>query len=661
MLLNLFQVQTSDKELAMAVRVALLKALFESPQSLSIGAFLGCAMAGLTAFLSPSPWIVGSAILVALTGIARVVIVALFKSGSADDNTATWEFIYEAGALAYAGAVGMLTFFTIVFVDDIRLHLMTATMSTAWAAGATGHNTGRPLMAVGMLLACAFPLSVALLVNPSLPNILLSLANLLFIAVIIDITLRTYKTVLEAFIDKQEKLRLATVYEKLSKTDPLTGIDNRTTLKLNLEHLLAADNKTIGVFWLDLDRFKQINDSLGHNAGDVILHAVASRLALAAYPDGKLARFGGDEFIIAKPVDSTDEAIALAEQICHVLNDPVVVDNVPVDISVSIGIAISGDGCTADEMLRHADMALYEAKSGGRDCVRLFDPEMERRLLNSKQIERDLKRAIANDELDVYFQPVIDLKSMQVRSFEALVRWHHPVNGDVPPSIFIPIAETSNSIGAITEWVMMRACACAAKWPNDIAVAVNISAALLTNRELPTMVSETLLRTGLPPRRLNLEITETALVEDHADTRAVLENLKALGASLSLDDFGTGYSSLSLLCRYRFDVIKIDRSFLANVHRHSEARAVIQAISSLASSLDLTVVAEGIETLDQLIYITDHGCAAAQGYYFARPMPGDRVVDYLNMAQRELSSLSANLRRRSEGEAVSGIPHSRVA
>jgi diguanylate cyclase (GGDEF)-like protein len=659
MLLNLFRVQTSDEELAMAVRVALLKALFASRLSLAIGAMLGASMAWLSSYLCPSPWIIGCSILLTLTGIARVASFGLFRPGSADDNAAKWEFIYEAGALSYAALAGMLTFFTVIFADDIRLHLMTAVMSTGYAAGAAGRNTGRPGIAVGQLVACALPLSIALLVNPSLPSVLLSLSNLLFIAVIVDITLRTYKTVLEAFIDKQEKLRLATVYEKLSKTDPLTGIDNRTTLKRNLEHLLAADNKTIGVFWLDLDRFKQINDSLGHNAGDVILHAVASRLALAAYPDGKLARFGGDEFIIAKPVDSAEEAITLAEQICQVLNDPVVVDNVPVDISVSIGISISGDGCKADEMLRHADMALYEAKSGGRDCVRLFDPEMERRLLNSKQIERDLKRAIANDELDVYFQPVIDLKSMQVKSFEALVRWHHPVNGDVPPSIFIPIAETSNSIGAITEWVMMRACACAAKWPNDIAIAVNISPALLTHRELPTMVSETLLRTGLPPRRLNLEITETALVEDHADTRAVLENLKALGASLSLDDFGTGYSSLSLLCRYRFDVIKIDRSFLANVHRHSEARAVIQAISSLASSLDLTVVAEGIETLDQLIYITDHGCAAAQGYYFARPMPADRVSDYLSMAQRELGSLSANLRKRSESEAVPGI--SRVA
>jgi diguanylate cyclase (GGDEF)-like protein len=506
---------------------------------------------------------------------------------------------------------------------------------------------------VGQLLACGLPLSIACLVHPTLSSIVLSLSNLLFMVVIIDITLRTYKTVLEAFIDKQEKLRLAIVYEKLSKTDPLTGIDNRTTLKANLERLLADDGRDVGVFWLDLDRFKQINDTLGHNSGDVILHTVACRLAKLAKPDGHLARFGGDEFIIVKPVANVRAAESFAERITDVLRDPIQIDIGPVDINASIGIALSSSSRVADELLRHADVALYEAKAGGRNCLRVFDPEMERRLLESKQIERDLKRAIANDELEVYYQPVVDLKSLRVKSFEALLRWHHPTNGMVPPSIFIPIAETSNSIGPITEWVLRQACAEAVKWGDDIAIAVNISPAILSNRELPFMVSETLLRTGLRPKRLHLEITETALVEDNPDTRIVLESLKGLGASLSLDDFGTGYSSLSLLCRYRFDAIKIDRSFLANVHEHSESRAVIQAISSLAQSLDLTVVAEGIETLDQLIYIYDHGCAAGQGYYFSRPMPAGKVAAYLDGSERELSALSSSL---SQGQRTIPAP-----
>jgi diguanylate cyclase (GGDEF)-like protein len=652
MLLNLFRVRTSDDDLAKAVRVALLKALFASRASLIIGAFSGTAMSALVIYNCPSPWLIVCGTLLILTGIARAASFGMFRPGSADASEMKWELIYQSGALVYAILLGMMTFLTILISDDLRLHLMTAATSTGYAASAAGRNTGRPMVAVGQLLACALPLSVVLLMRPSFPNVFLSIFNLLYITVVIDITLRTYKTILEAFIDRQEKLRLATVYERLSKTDPLTGIDNRTTLKRNLEILLEKNEGTIAVLWLDLDRFKQINDTLGHNAGDEILHSVASRLATLAYPSGKLARFGGDEFIIAVPVTDAQDALALADRVRFSLSEPVELEHAPVDIGVSIGLSISNERSTADELLRHADVALYEAKAHGRNCVRLFDPEMERRLLNSKQIEHDLKRAIANEELEVYYQPVVDLKSLRVKSFEALLRWHHPVNGSVPPSLFIPIAEASGSIGAITEWVLMEACKEAATWPNDLAVAVNISPALLTMRGLPTMVSETLLRTGLPPRRLNLEITETALVEDNPDTKIVLESLKNLGASLSLDDFGTGYSSLSHLCRYRFDAIKIDRSFLANVHQHSESRAVIQAISSLASSLELTVVAEGIETFDQLMYIYDHGCAAGQGYYFAKPMPGREVPTYLERAERERAALAASLVGREDAEVA---------
>jgi EAL domain-containing protein (putative c-di-GMP-specific phosphodiesterase class I) len=282
-------------------------------------------------------------------------------------------------------------------------------------------------------------------------------------------------------------------------------------------------------------------------------------------------------------------------------------------------------------------VALYEAKAAGRNCIRLFDPEMERRLLENKQIETDLKKALANKEMEVHYQPVVDLADFRIKGFEALLRWHHPVNGSVPPSLFIPIAETSHSISPITEWVLMESCVEAMRWPGDITVAVNISAVLLTDRTLPNMVSDTLLKSGLPPRRLHLEITETALLADDPDVRYVLDMLKRIGTSLSLDDFGTGFSSLSHLCRYRFDSIKIDRSFLNNVESRSESRAVIQAVSGLASSLDLTVVAEGIETFEQLQYVVKQGCSAGQGYFFAKPMPASAVLPYLSTADDELA------------------------
>jgi len=644
MLLNVFRVATRDEELSKAVRSALLDALFASKASLVIGLFIGGSMAGIIVWSAPNPWLIGCAALLLLSGLSRVITFGMFRPGSGVNNK--WEILYHAGAWSYAALMGQMSFLTVLLSDNISHHLLAATMSTGYAAGAAGRNTGRPFIAVGQLVLCSLPLSIALLFKPSASNILLSVANLLFILVVIDITLQTYKTVLAAFVDRQEKLRLATVYEKLSKTDPLTGIDNRVTLKANLETLLRSGTTTVAVLWLDLDRFKQINDTLGHAAGDVVLHAVAARLRKLAGERGMLARFGGDEFILVVPIAGAEAALAFGEDVRRTVSEPESADGVTIDFSASIGLSISAPGQqSADELLRHADVALYEAKAKGRNCVVVFDPEMEERLLKNKQIENDLKRAIPNGELELYFQPIVDLKTGKVNSFEALLRWHHPVHGGIPPGLFIPIAEATHQIDAITEWVLDVACAAAAKWPDDISVCVNISPPLLKARKLPPMVLEALLKHGLQPRRLELEITESVLVEDNPNVRVVLDGFQKLGIRLSLDDFGTGYSSLSYLCRYRFDVIKIDRSFTSDVYRSSEARAVVQAISTLADSLDLTVIAEGIETQQQLDYIRSQGCAEGQGYLFARPMPLREVDDYLKRPVFTLDNVEAATER----------------
>jgi len=655
MLLNVFRVATRDEELSKAVRSALLDALFASKASLIIGLFIGGSMAGIIVYSAPNPWLIGCAILLMLSGLSRVVTFGMFRPGSGVNSK--WEILYHAGAWSYAALMGQMAFLTVLLSDNISHHLLAATMSTGYAAGAAGRNTGRPYIAVGQLVLCSLPLSVALLFEPSASNILLSVANLLFILVVIDITLQTYKTVLAAFVDRQEKLRLATVYEKLSKTDPLTGIDNRVTLKANLETLLRSGLTTVAVLWLDLDRFKQINDTLGHAAGDVVLHAVAARLRKLAGESGMLARFGGDEFILVVPIAGAEAALAFGEEVRRTVSEPESADGVTIDFSASIGLSISAPGQqSADELLRHADVALYEAKAKGRNCVVVFDPEMEERLLKNKQIENDLKRAIPNGELELYYQPIVDLKSGKVNSFEALLRWHHPVHGGIPPGLFIPIAESTHQIDAITEWVLDAACAAASKWPDHISVCVNISPPLLKARKLPPMVLEALLKHGLQPRRLELEITESVLVEDNPNVRVVLDGFQKLGIRLSLDDFGTGYSSLSYLCRYRFDVIKIDRSFTSDVYRSSEARAVVQAISTLADSLDLTVIAEGIETQQQLDYIRSQGCAEGQGYLFARPMPLREVEDYLRRPEFTLDNVdeaAERVRLISDGSATS--------
>ncbi|MET0365287.1 MAG: EAL domain-containing protein, partial [Sphingobium sp.] len=545
MLRSVLNSWTDDHDLRTAVRVALLKALFASRASLIVGAGLGIALASVVAWYCPSPWLIGCGLLLAVVGILRVVSFGLFKPGHADRHAWKWEIVYQAGAIAFALLVGMETLLTILISGDLRLHVLTAFMSTGYAAGAAGRNTGRPVLALLQLHICALPLTIAMLIQPSLPGMIVAIGNLLYIAVIADITLRTYQTVLEAYIDRQEKLRLAKVYEKLSKTDPLTGIDNRTTLKDNLDVLLSQNLHRVAVLWLDLDRFKQINDTLGHGSGDVVLHTVAARLKSIIGTRGTIARFGGDEFVLVLSVTGGDEAVAIAESVITAINAPIDLGHMQVDVSASVGISLSDNGIEGDELLRHADVALYEAKAAGRRCVKLFDPEMERLLLQNKQIERDLKHALDNDEMAVYFQPVVCLETLRVKSFEALLRWRHPEAGHVPPSVFIPIAETTHSIKPITEWVLKQSCLQAVQWPEDVAVAVNISAVCLSDRTLPSLVATTLLTTGIPPRRLHLEITETALLADDPDIKFVLEALKGLGVSLSLDDFGTGYSSLS--------------------------------------------------------------------------------------------------------------------
>jgi len=643
-LLNVFRVATRDEELRKAVRSALLDALYASKLSLIIGLFIGTSMVAIVCYDTPSPWLIVCAVMLSLTGLGRVVTFGMFKPGSGVHSK--WDILYHGGAWLYAGLMGQFTFLTILLTSNSSLHMLTAVTSTGYAAGAASRNTGRPLIAIGLLFLCSLPMSIALLIKWSFLNLLLSITNLLFIMVVIDITLQTYKTVLTAFIDREEKLRLTTVYEKLSKTDPLTGIDNRVTLKANLDALLRSGKTTVAVLWLDLDRFKQINDTLGHAAGDVVLHAVAARLKKLAGEQGKIARFGGDEFIVVVPVAGAEAALAFGEEVRRTISQPEASDGTTIDFSASIGLSISTPGQqSADDLLRHADVALYEAKAKGRNCVVIFDPEMEERLLKNKQIENDLKRAIPNGELELYFQPIVDLKSGHVASFEALLRWHHPVHGGIPPGLFIPIAEATGQIDAITEWVLDAACAAAAKWPEDISVCVNISPPLLKARKLPPMVLEALLKHGLQPRRLELEITESVLVEDNPNVRVVLDGFQKLGIRLSLDDFGTGFSSLSYLCRYRFDVIKIDRSFTSDVYRSSEARAVVQAISTLADSLDLTVVAEGIETQQQLDYIRSQGCAEGQGYYFARPMPLGDVKDFLARPDFDFDNVDAAAER----------------
>jgi len=629
MRLNIFEIRSKDLALGRAVRDELISVLYASRASMAIGAALGFATAAATAYYCPSVWVEIAGTLLALCGAFRVVSFGFFSPGSSNANMRRWELLYEAGALGYAGLLGLLTGLVLVTSPDPRLQMMMGILATGYGAGAAGRNTGKPFIAIGQLLLCCLPLVIGLLAHPTPISILVAVATTLFALVIVDVTLLTYQTVLKAFVERQEKLALADGFEKLSKTDHLTGIDNRATLCQILEHVLDTQDITIGILWLDLDQFKQINDTMGHVVGDEVLRHVASQIADQSFGALSVARFGGDEFILVVRVESDEHAMQIAEAVRNSVGKPIGGGQSLKDVTVSIGVAVSAPGISANDLLRHADVALYGSKAKGRNCVTLFDPDMEREMLDRKTIEHDLRRAIAMRQFELHFQPIVQTNSRRVESFEALLRWNHPVRGEIPPDSFIPIAENIGIIGELTEWVLLEACTAAHDWPDDISVAVNISALLLRGRELPTLIADALRQSGLPASRLELEITESALVEENHDATILLEELQSLGLRVSLDDFGTGYSSLSYLCRYRFDRLKIDRSFISSAGHKREARAVVEGIASLAKSLNLSVVAEGIETIEQQEYVSQLEIGAAQGYYFARPMSRARVEEYL--------------------------------
>jgi diguanylate cyclase (GGDEF)-like protein len=629
MRLNIFEIRSKDSALGRAVKDELISVLYASRASMAIGAALGCATAAATTYYCPSILIEIAGFLLALCGTFRVVSFGFFRPGSSKANMRRWELLYEAGALSYAGLLGLLTGLILIISPDLKLHMMMGILATGYGAGAAGRNTGKPLIAIGQLMLCCLPLVIGLLVSPTVITLLVAVATILFMLVIVDVTLLTYQTVLKAFVERQEKLALAEVFEKLSKTDQLTGIDNRRTLRDTLERVLASEAVTIGILWLDLDRFKQINDTMGHVVGDEVLRHVANQIVDQSLGALSVARFGGDEFILAVRVEDDAHAMQIAESVRVSVGRPIGSGQSLKDVTVSIGVAVSAPGISADDLLRHADVALYGSKAKGRDCVTLFDPEMERQMLDRKMIEHDIRCAIPNGEFQLHFQPIVEMNSGRVESFEALLRWNHPTRGEISPDDFIPIAENIGIIGDVTKWVLLEACAAAHDWPNDISVAVNISALLLRGRELPALVTGALKMSGLDASRLELEITESAIVEDNHNATMLLEELQALGLRVSLDDFGTGYSSLSYLCRYRFDRLKIDRSFINSAGHKREARAVVEGIASLAKSLNLSVVAEGIETIEQRKYISQLDIGAAQGYYFARPMSRAHVEDYL--------------------------------
>jgi diguanylate cyclase (GGDEF)-like protein/PAS domain S-box-containing protein len=413
--------------------------------------------------------------------------------------------------------------------------------------------------------------------------------------------------------------------------DPLTGLPNRDLFADRLALSLARGRRGAlrpAVLIADLDQFKVVNDSLGHQAGDELLRGVAPRLAAAVRETDTVARFGGDEFVVlCDGVVSEAEALKLAQRLAAALEEPLPVAGSPVYVSASFGVALAGPDSDAVNLLSNADAALYRAKSLGRGRCVLFDAPMRAEMTARLELETGLRSAIERDELSMHYQPIVDLRSGRPFGFEALMRWSHPVLGSVPPDDFIPVAEESGLIVALGRWALLEACTYAASMGPDAGpIGVNVSSRQLASSGLVDDVMDALAQSGLPASRLVLELTESALLEEAGSPLPVLHELKARGVSLTLDDFGTGYSSLAYLQRFPLDGLKIDRAFIANMTEDPRAAALVQAVVTMARSLDLTVVPEGIETEAQRKALLAIGCQYGQGYLFGRPQPAAERV-----------------------------------
>ena len=417
----------------------------------------------------------------------------------------------------------------------------------------------------------------------------------------------------------------------LAHHDALTGLANRAALIQKIEEAAARQRRLqepFTILMLDLDRFKQVNDTLGHPAGDALLIEVATRLKSLLRETDALARLGGDEFAVIQSgeIDQREAAKLLAERIIEMLRQPFDIDGGNISIGTSIGIALASEHATsADDLLKMADLALYRAKSTGRNGYTFFDPEMSEIASARQEIESDLRRAIQENEFELHYQPIIDSKTRKICSAEALVRWRHPTKGLIYPDLFIPLAEETGLITQIGDWVLRAACAEAATWPAAVKVAVNLSLVQFRKTNLPDLIMRALADSGLAPERLELEITETALIESAAECLPALRQFKSMGITIVLDDFGTGYSSLSQLAMFPFDRIKIDKSFTQNLTKRSECAAIISATLTLAQSLDIATTAEGVETADQYRLLRLAGVTSLQGYLFKRPGPASEI------------------------------------
>ncbi|WP_185960278.1 putative bifunctional diguanylate cyclase/phosphodiesterase [Erythrobacter insulae] len=609
------------------VRRLLVKTLYTQPGSLAIGALNGVVATGIAAYVSglPELWI-GSVVLT-IIAVARVTAALGLSPDSSDTSTQKLEIVYEVGALSYALVIGSVAGLAVWRGASAEVEVLLVANAVCYGVAVAARNAGRPTIAIGQLALSCLPIMAASLAIGSLVHLTLFVTMLLLFPAMFSITLNIFGVLRDSIAAAETSAKLAEKMKVLARTDVVTGLANRAGLNhAMVETMMSLEqDSNLALIWIDLDRFKEVNDLLGHPIGDRVLSEVARRLNEVSPNGSTVSRFGGDEFVIFCPIEDRKHAQLITSEIHAEIMGPMRIDGERLEVRASVGVALlPEDGKDTDTLMQSADLALYHAKIRGRGQTQFFDSSMTRDLVRRREIEDELRAALQRDELSIFFQPIVDLETGRIRTFEALVRWFHPVKGELRPDEFIPVAEETGVIVTLGNWITAQAARVAATWPEDVTLAVNLSPLQIRAPGAALGIRNALKEAGLDPHRLELEVTESLFIEDNHATANFIQELTDIGVKFALDDFGTGYSSLGYINKYPFTKIKVDRSFVsgANVGRKSDA--IIRAVAEMGSTLEMEIVAEGLETIDQVQTVRQAGCTLGQGFYFSRAVP-----DYL--------------------------------
>ena len=617
----------SAPEIDRQLYVKLVETLYSTPKSILSASLVALAIIAIAWFVS-SDWFYGAIIAGFLVvGIVRATASWIFGRSKPlqhnPDSAVRWENFASIGAWSFAGLIGIVGAYTIVFYAFTPTEVLINCGVMGYVAGVSSRNAGRPVITIGQISAVCVPLLTAMVIAGDIVHLTLAL----FIGTLYLSTIVMARTMHENIVARHKSQQ---ELETAALCDALTGVGSRMAFTRDLEAQLKTDKiekSTTSLLAIDLDMFKDVNDTLGHPAGDAVLKETARRIQAAMPFEHAIARIGGDEFLVSFGGRDSTETETIAQSIITALSAPILIGGIKVNCGASVGLAMAPrDATSLDELMQCADLALYAAKSAGRGRVFAFTTDLAKKYLNRVELERGMREAIENGEFSLMYQPIVDPKTGKATSCEALLRWNSPTRGMVSPVEFIPVAEASGLIIPLGEWVLNTACQDAANWRDDTKVSVNLSfIQFRADRSLVETIKRALKKSGLPPERLDLEITESIVIDDTKKTLRIVEELRAMNIGVSMDDFGTGYSSFAYLNDFPFSQIKFDRKFSQDIASSPRAKSIVEAVTRLCQKLGMSVVAEGVETPQQLLSLHSLGVNSIQGYIYSRPLPLEQL------------------------------------